>query len=783
MRNAARLVLAIAALIALVPSGAPAEAAPATAASATASERIVFPSDPSVLDAKRDLGAKGDGIADDTDALQKGLDASCGLDAKQTKVLFLPNGTYKVTATLVAKAALGPWLYGESRDGTVIRLADGAAGCSSVLRTHPRESGKTSADWFMRNVRNLTIDAGNNPETDGIRWYATNTGILRNVRVIGRGKIGINAGFLDQSGPNLIQDCVVEGFETGILTQWIWGETISRVTLRNCRKEGLVVIANVVGVEDLVVENTPLAVRCDIPKDWTWWGGVIALVGGRSTGGNPDGPAILNKSVLYARNLKTQGFKMAVESTTAGGNVAAADVVEHLSHEAKYLFDAPPRALALPIKPEPRVPWETDPAKWVCVSDFGAVAGDNKDDTAAIQKAIDAAATAGKTTVYLRGVGGPDPNWYTLDGEVRVHGSVRHVLGLGFGRIVAGKGGKFVLGDDAAPVVKFQNIDSFGGPAAVLDQGASPPKLYVDAAGTGDLSAAAPLPAEKSDGSLTFGPVAVATGKEKGAGTVRIRFRSPGSAEYMGALPAGYMAGEVKLGGETYSFAVVDSDFDGRYTPLSSLSVAGASYWRSDMMAIDLDRNGHFRQAPTDTEVMPLAKVLRAKDAYYRVQVAEDGSWVRLDDFEPRMGAIDVGASNLMLVLLSDVGLTTLRGSGGKWQLPEGTYRLAYMSLSQADAKGVKWMTTNPDVDQIEPFRVRAGEMLAMKIGPPLAPAATPDSAQSGLILINLFLVGQAGERYSVGLQKADGVRLPPPKVKILDGSGKVLAEGKAEYG
>jgi hypothetical protein len=472
----------LAAAIAMALGSSVLAAAPAPAPTA-APERIVFPSDPSVLDARRDLGAKGDGVADDTEALQKGLDASCGLDAKVTKVLFLPSGTYKVAATLVAKSALGPWLYGESRDETIIRLADGAAGCNSVLRTHPRESGKTSADWFMRNVRNLTIDAGNNPETDGIRWYATNTGILRNVRVIGRGKIGINAGFLDQSGPNLIQDCVVEGFETGILTQWIWGETISRVTLRNCRKEGLVVIANVVGVEDLVVENTPLAVRCDIPKDWTWWGGVIALVGGRFTGGNPDGPAILNKSVLYARNLKTQGFKMAVESTTPGGNAAAADIVEHLSQEAKFLFDAPPRALALPIKPEPRVPWETDPAKWVCANDFGAVAGDNKDDTAAIQKAIDAGAAAGKTTVYLRGVGGPDPNWYTLDGEVRVHGSIRHVLGLGFGRIVAGKGGKFVLGDDAAPVVKFQNIDSFGGPAAVLENRSAARTLVVESCG------------------------------------------------------------------------------------------------------------------------------------------------------------------------------------------------------------------------------------------------------------------------------------------------------------
>lgn len=433
-------------------------------------DNISFPRDEAVIDLRRDFGAKGDGVADDTEALQAALDASCRGKGKQSKVLFIPNGTYRVTRSLIVKPSVGPWVYGESRDGVVLRLADGVTdtNCTAVLRTHPLEKGKTSADWFMRNFRNLTIDVGNNPRVDGIRWYGNNTSILKNIRVIGRGKIGINSGFLDQSGPNLIQDAVIEGFDTGILSQWIWSETLSRITIRNCRSNGIVVSANVVAIEDLTIENTPVAIRNEVPNNWGHWGGVIALVGGRFTGGSPDQPAILNQSVLYARDVKTSGFKMAVE--TKSGNVTGPEIKEYISSPVKHLFESSTNALKLPIKAEPEFPWESDPAKWVCVNDYGAKAGDNQDDTAAIQKAIDAAAAANKTTIFFRGVGGGDPNWYNLNGEVRVHGSVRHILGLGFGRIIGGRAaGKFVVSDDSAPMVKFQHLQAFGGGPAIAE--------------------------------------------------------------------------------------------------------------------------------------------------------------------------------------------------------------------------------------------------------------------------------------------------------------------------
>ncbi len=467
-------------------------AARPSARSASPYGRVAFPRDASVIDARRDLGARGDGVADDTDALQKGIEMSCG-DPAPSRVLYLPNGTYRVTRTLVVKSRVGPWMYGESRDGTIIRLADGVQGVNSVLRTHPNEDGPTSADWFMRNFRNFTIDAGNNPGTDGIRWCSTNTGILQNLKVVGNGKIGINAGFIGQSSPNLIQDVVVEGFEEGVRSQWNWGETLSRVTVRNCRKLGVYVNATVVALEDLTVENTPQALFCDYPNDWTWWGGVVSLVGGRFTGGDPGKPAVLNRSILYARDVRADGFKRVLESETPGGSVPGGRLDEYSSHPARRLFDAPERSLRLPVRREPRPAWETDPGRWLCANGFGVVAGDDKDDTAALQKAIDAAARQGKTTVYLRGVGGGDPNWYNVEGEVKVHGSVRRIIALGFGRVL-GEKGRFVVTDESAPSVVFQNLDAFGGPPVTLENRSSGRALLAESCGvrilgtgTGDL--------------------------------------------------------------------------------------------------------------------------------------------------------------------------------------------------------------------------------------------------------------------------------------------------------
>src|SRR4051812_45196395 len=78
-------------------------------------EEITLPADPrAVMNAQKDCGAKGDGVADDTDALQLAIERSI-----ENSVAYLPNGTYKVSRTLMFKARekgggegamVGPWI-------------------------------------------------------------------------------------------------------------------------------------------------------------------------------------------------------------------------------------------------------------------------------------------------------------------------------------------------------------------------------------------------------------------------------------------------------------------------------------------------------------------------------------------------------------------------------------------------------------------------------------------------------------------------------------------------
>ncbi len=109
------------------------------------------------LNVKRDFGAQGDGKADDTDALQRALEAIRPSEAKAA-VLFLPAGTYRITRTLrVARHAHAEsqhiLILGEHPDTTVIRWDGESDGVMIAYEA-----------WYARMGR-LTLDGAKKART------------------------------------------------------------------------------------------------------------------------------------------------------------------------------------------------------------------------------------------------------------------------------------------------------------------------------------------------------------------------------------------------------------------------------------------------------------------------------------------------------------------------------------------------------------------------------------------------------------------------------------------
>lgn len=555
---------------------------------------IIFPDDPAIVINVQDFGAIGDGVADDTQAIQNAIYAA----DESNRALYFSNGIYRVTKEIRFETSdggplfTGPHLYGQSRDGVILKLDDYAAGFNNpknpyqaVIRAINAPDGTTfenvSADFFNRYMVNFTIDTGNNPGAVGIKFHSNNTGTLRNVRIVGDGAIGLDLNAVDLNGPHLVQNLEVEGFDVGVRAAGANSSTLSNITIKDAGSYGLYHTSKDLQVEGLTVENAPVAVFTS-PGTATLRT-TLTLVNGNFTGSDSTKSAVVSGDVLFARNITTDGYAQAIQANAGStGDVVGKTVDEYSSHGVSKTFDSNvSRSLNLPIQYQP-LTYDPDLANWISVADYGALPGDNIDDTNAIQAAIDAAAANGQTTLYFPGNSSIEPNWYTLDGTVSVHGSINHFLGFAPARILGE--GKFSLVEDAdaAKVVQFQGFNF----TRIGYENASSRTMMLDTL-TGDVFATGPgdvfinsfagrlqmnhpdanvwarqLNTEKADGLniINDGGTLLLLGHKTEKGSVKAQTINGGYTEIIGA----------------YIFSLGEGDFDTVYEVIdSNASFAG----------------------------------------------------------------------------------------------------------------------------------------------------------------------------------------------------------------
>ncbi|GEM_PF-2119400 len=295
-----------------------------------------------------------------------------------------------------------------------------------------------------------------------------------------------------------------------------------------------------------------------------------------------------------------------------------------------------------------------------------------------------------------------------------------------------------------------------------------------------------------------YGPLTFKPADDADSADVELTFQYYG-ADGLAASPAFERAGDVTVDGQEYHLILSDGNADGRFdgfygpSKKQSQEEETDSKWTvfSEFDAISITLKDA-RPAAEDAVIYrfwdtpPLTKTLRLKDVYYHLEVKPDGSAIRLAKTDLPVGTLDVGCADAYLTLFSECGLQELQGSGGKWRLPAGRYVCWSLGLRLTDEAGVVWtLQGSGDTGKLGEIVIEPDKTVALKMGPPLK-VKTEARQISGLFgrnrYVSMGLTGQAGESYSHGAYK-NRWRLPPPKLKILDESGQVMANGQFEYG
>jgi polygalacturonase len=420
-----------------------------------------FPADAGVINVKlAPYLAKGDGVTDDTAAIQAAINDWQGQD----RLIVLPEGTYLVSDTLRFAANTTTnrnWIYGRNHligqgKGTVIRLKDNTF--TNVSTPKPVIANglisfwngsfeQITADWFNNSIADLTIHTGTgNPGAVGIEFYSNNTGVARNLRIIsgdGTGVIGLDLAHADLNGPLLAKNIFVSGFSTGIRTgQTVNSQTLEDITLINQSVTALDNNGQCIAIRNLRTSGPA--------QGFLNRYGFATIVDSQfnGTGAASTLSAISNGEFLTARNISVTGFSQAIQNNHGTGpNVPASFTGDYLSHPSTITLFSGTATTSLNLPVQPTVYAEAEAAnRWVNIRNYRRT--NETDDSGAFQRAIDTKAT----TLYF-----PADASIVLKSDVIVRRRAQTIYGL-HANIQQVNGAKVIVSSGVPATVVFERL-------------------------------------------------------------------------------------------------------------------------------------------------------------------------------------------------------------------------------------------------------------------------------------------------------------------------------------
>jgi len=405
----------------------------ATTAFASTSALQTAPTDPRAVTVK----AKGDGKADETDAIQHALDQAA--EQGGGGVVFLPSGRYRISRTILIWPAVR--LFGTGRTRPVLVLGDNTPGfqhgiSSMVVFTGASRGDSARGDlgrielprvpfppptivpfdpkiWdanpstFYSALSNVDVEIGaGNPAATAVRFRIAQHGYLSNMDF----KLGSGFAGIYQAG-NVVHNLHFHGGRYGIVTEKTspaWQFTVIDSTFDGQTSAAIREHEAGLTLVNVSMRDAPVGIDIDRGYGDSLWGkdlrfenirqaavvisnenNVFTQVGFENALAR--GTPVFAKFRDSGREISGKGPSYRVSSFSHGLTVPAVGQLGHIATSSEMVSIS-----ALPAQRSPAIRALPPVSEWANAHDLGVVGDGKADDTAALQRAIDS-----HRTVYL----------------------------------------------------------------------------------------------------------------------------------------------------------------------------------------------------------------------------------------------------------------------------------------------------------------------------------------------------------------------------------------------
>ena len=299
---------------------------PLALSGATLSGALTFPA--GFMTSVKTYGAVGDGVTDDTAAIQSALSDGRSNATEDyyglPKALYFPPGTYLVHNTLQWNGCCVT-LQGSGSSSSIIRLAPDSSGFNNTASPKPVILTPQGNESFRQSVWDigLTIGSGN-PGATALSYVSNNVGSIHDVLIKsedGKGHAGIDLTRL-WAGPLMIRNTEVQGFDVGIdLKNAEYSVTMEGITVQN---------QNIAGIRN---SNQSISLRGftsvnQVPA-LTNTGGFVVLLNGTLSGGAATVPAIQTNSTMFLREVASTGYEATLQDSSTANTILTKGTIVH----------------------------------------------------------------------------------------------------------------------------------------------------------------------------------------------------------------------------------------------------------------------------------------------------------------------------------------------------------------------------------------------------------------------------------------------------------------------